>query len=163
MVRTMLVIVGAVVLVVLLVPRPNVVPVVSVDVASVAADAASALDFAPAVPVGLPGDWTATSARVQDGTGGVRAWHVGYLTVDGHYAAVEQAANAPRAWENTQVTDGAAAGTITVDGRQWIDRSRRDRGITSYVLRRPGLTTVVTGRAPLEQLETLMRSLPLQP
>ena len=159
MVRTMAVVVGVVVVLVLLVPRPNEVTQPAADVPSAAQRASQRLGVPVAVPAGLPAGWTATSARVQTGTDGVLTWHVGYLTPAGQAAGVIQGAQPTAAWEGAQVIDGAQRGSTAIDGRTWVLRSRPDRGITNYVLRRPELTTIVTGRAPVADLTLLARSL----
>ena len=46
-------------------------------------------------------------------------------------------------------------------GQTWVVRSRTDRGITSWVLRQPGLTTIVTGTADDAELAQLATSLHL--
>jgi hypothetical protein len=49
---------------------------------------------------------------------------------------------------------------VRVGGYDWVVRSRPDRGITSWVLRREDLTTVVTGTATAAELTTLVEALP---
>jgi hypothetical protein len=161
MVRSMLVVLAVVAGLVLLVPRPERVSQPSVDVASAAAGAAAEAGFALSVPQGLPAGWQATSARLQRGTDGVATWHVGYVTPSGQFAGFEQAGDPTPAWEDTQVTDGRPAGTVRVAGQDWIVRSRTDRGITSWVLRGPDRTTIVTGTAGPADLSRLAGSLQL--
>jgi Protein of unknown function (DUF4245) len=153
MLRSMLVIVGIVVVLLLLVPRPNRIPQRTLDVPSAASAAAAELGFAPSVPVGLPEGWTPVAADVQRGTGDTPTWHLSYLTPSGTYAGVQQAAKPDPKWESRQVTDGAEQGVHTVAGKDWIVRSRTDRGITSWVLRSPERTTIVTGTAPEAELD----------
>ncbi len=86
-------------------------------------------------------------------------WHVGYVTPQGRYAGFEQAGSPTAEWESTQVTDGREQGSVTVAGQNWLVRSRTDRGITSWVLRAPGRTTIVTGTAELGELTDLATSL----
>ena len=156
----MAVVLAVVAALVLLMPRPNQVIQPQADVAAAARGARGA-GFAPTVPQDLPPGWQATSARLQRGTDGVITWHVGYVTPSGNYAGFEQAGSPTRAWENTQVTDGPERGTVQVAGQTWLVRSRTDRGITSWVLRRPGLTTIVTGTADEAELTQLATSLHL--
>jgi hypothetical protein len=159
MLRTLAVIIGCVVVLVLIVPRPNEVRQPDVDATAAARAARPALSFEPAVPAGLPAGWAARRAEAQEGTDGVPMWSLQYWTGTA-YASVRQARGATPAWEARQVTDGREAGTVTVAGREWVVRSRTDRGITSWVLRAGDLTTIVTGTAPAAELETLAGRLP---
>jgi hypothetical protein len=157
MLLSLAVIVGLVTALLLLVPRPNRIPVRSLDVAAAAGASKAELGFAPANP-SLPAGWTARAADVQRGTDGLPTWHLTYTTPSGHYVGVQQTINATPAWEGRQVTDGAEAGVRTIGDQAWIIRSRLDRGITSLVLRQPPLTTVVTGTAPAPELELFART-----
>jgi hypothetical protein len=152
MVISMAVIVGIVVVLLLLVPRPNQIPERSLDVPAAASGARSELGFAPADP-SLPNGWTATVADVQHDTDDLPTWHLTYTTPSGHYAGVQQAKNATAAWESRQVTDGREQGTETIGSHSWIIRSRTDRGVTSLVLRGPVITTVVTGTATSAEID----------
>jgi len=159
MLRTLAVIIGCVVVLVLIVPRPNEVRQPDVDAAAAARVARAGLSFVPAVPAGLPAGWAARRAEVQAGTDDVPMWSLQYWTGTG-YASVRQARGATPDWEARQVTDGRENGTVTIDGRAWVVRSRTDRGITSWVLRAGDLTTIVTGTASTAELETLASRLP---
>jgi Protein of unknown function (DUF4245) len=152
MLISMAVIVGLVVALLLLVPRPNEIPVRTLDVPAAAAAAQAELGFAPVNPI-LPAGWTARTADVQRATDQLPTWHLSYTTPSGHYAGIQQARNATPAWEARQVTDGKEQGTRLINGREWIIRSRLDRGVTSLVLRQPPITTVVTGTGPDPELD----------
>jgi len=162
MLISMTVIVGIVVALLLLVPRPNQIPERSIDVAAAAGAAQQELGFAPADPH-LSSDWTARTADVQRATDDLPTWHLTYTTPSGHYAGIQQAAKPTAAWENNQVTGGnPAQGTRVIGSTTWIVRSRLDRGITSLVLREPAagaghpaITTVVTGTATDVELNQL--------
>jgi Protein of unknown function (DUF4245) len=162
MVLSMAVIVGIVVLLLLLVPRPNQIPTRTLDVESAAQGARSQLGFPPAVPADLPAGWTPRAASVQLGTtDGLATWHLTYTTPSGRYAGVQQTENATAAWEARQVTDGRVQGTRRIGSRNWIVRSRVDRGVTSLVLRQPGrvpITTIVTGTATASEIDQFARA-----
>ncbi len=118
------------------------------------------MGFAPSVPKRLPSGWTPVAASVQAATDGLPTWHLSYLTPSGTYAGVQEAAHPSRAWENRQVTDGSAEqGQHEVAGRTWLVRSRADRGITSWVLRTPERTTIVTGTADQGELDQFASAL----
>ena len=161
MVWSMAVIVGIAVVILLLVPRPDALPVRSIDVASSATELRPELGFAPAVPRGLDDGWVARDAQVQRGTDGLPTWHVTYVTPSGEVAGIQQAARATPAWESRQVTDGREQGTRSVAGVDWVIRSRTDRGVTSLVRRPSGsdpTTTVVTGSGSQAELDQLAAS-----
>ena len=160
MVRSMLVILAVVGVLLLIVPRPNKVPTPSVDVSAAASIARSQVGFTPLVPKRLPGGWSAVAADVQQATDGIPTWHLSYLTPSGSYAGVQEAAHPTSGWENRQVTDGAAnQGDHQVAGQTWVVRSRTDRGITSWVLRTPQRTTIVTGTASAAELDQFASAL----
>ena len=160
MVLTLAVVIAVVGVIVLLVPRPNQVSQPDVDPVAAAASARPGLSFVPAVPAGLPAGWVARTAKAQVGTDDVPMWLLQYRTPGGDYGAVRQARNPTAGWEARQVTDGREDGTVRIGSLDWVVRSRRDRGITSWVLRRGDLTTVVTGTASQAELETLTKALP---
>lgn len=146
MVATMAVITAIVVGIVLLVPRPNAVPIKAVDVASAARVAAPRMGFTPGVPQGLPAGWTATSADVRNSADGIRTWHIGYLTADGHYASVEQAVSPSRQWEIILDSGGTDREPQTVAGVRWDQRFKDVRDVTALIRRGPGHTTMVTSK-----------------
>ena len=146
MLISMAVIVGIVVALLLLVPRPNQVPVRSLDVPAAAQAGSAELGFIPVVPQ-LPEGWAAHTADVARDTDQLPTWQLTYTTPSGHYAGVQQTQHGTAAWEARQVTDGPPQGTRVIGSQTWTIRSRLDRGITSLVLEQPNLTTVVTGTA----------------
>lgn len=152
---------GLAVLVLLLLPRSNGVPVESpdsVDVAALAARSAARLGFTPVVPRGLGAGWTPRGASVQRGTDGRPTWHLTYLTPSGEVAGVQQADHATPAWEGRQVTDGREQGTRLIGGVTWVVRSRTDRGVVSLVRRPAGgstLTAVVSGSGGDAEVQAL--------
>jgi hypothetical protein len=151
MLVSLAVIVGLILVFLLLVPRPNQIPERTLDVSAAAQNSAAELGFAPADP-SLPAGWTARTADVQRGTDQLPTWHLTYTSPSGFYVGVQQTKNATKDWEARQVTDGAEQGSTAVGGKDWVIRSRTDRGITNWVLREPPITTVVTGTAPEPEL-----------
>jgi hypothetical protein len=155
-----LLVLGVVVGGVLLVPRPNAVPLQSVDVASAARAAAPELGFSPSVPDGPPG-WTATIAVLRHGSSGIATWHVGFLTARGTYAGIEQATRSTFTWENALDSGGTKVGTVDVDGMAWDHLEKAERDTTSLILRQPGRVTLITAKGGgLADALTLIRSLP---
>lgn len=160
MVISLAVVLGIVLVLLLLVPRQNGVTQPPVDVAAGARVAATRVDFAPSVPAGLPADWRATSVRTTASTGRVMTWHAGWQTGTGNYAAVEQGKDAPSDWLRAQTNRGRPDGTQDVGGVQWQRILRTDKVQNSLVhLRADGVTTVVTGTSPYDELAVLARAL----
>jgi hypothetical protein len=151
---------GVVVGGVLLIPRPNAVPLQLVDVATAARAAAPELGFSPSVPDGPPG-WTATAAVLRHGSSGIATWHVGFLTARGTYAGIEQATRSTFTWENALDSGGTKVGTVDVDGMTWDHMEKAERDTTSLILRRPDRVTLITAKGGgLADALTLVRSLP---
>lgn len=154
MVRSLVLVLAAVLAVVLLVPRPDEPVRQPVDVA-VVAQAAAAADAPYAVP-DVPDGWSPTSARFDpSGPGGVATWHVGYLTPSQRYAGLEIAAGASPKWLREQTSNGRVTGTQAVAGATWQQLLSDDGSRRSLVLERDGVTTVVTGSASLDELAAL--------
>lgn len=148
---------------VLLVPRPNAVVRPTVDVAVVADQARTRLEFDPSVPRSLPGGWNPVQAQVKQDSGGTPSWHVGYVSANGDFVGYVQAEDPPPIWENTQVISAPESRVVTVGANDWILRNREDRGVTSYVLRGRTVETIVSGSTDAAVVETLIRALDLPP
>jgi hypothetical protein len=160
MVRSMLVIVGIVVVIVLVVPRPSQTPQRAIDVATVARGAALRLSFAPAVPR-VPAGWSATSAEVRNSADGVTTWHIGYLTADGNYASIEQAAKVTPRWEEIMDSGGTPREPQTIDGTTWEQRYKDVRDVYALIHRGEARTTMVTSKGGgLKNATALARSIP---
>jgi hypothetical protein len=154
MVRSLVLVLAAVLAVVLLVPRPDEPVRQPVDVAR-AAEAARAAG-APHVVPDVPDGWSPTSARFEPrGPDGVATWHVGYLTTSERYAGLEVAADATPRWVREQTSEGQETGTQEVAGATWRQLLSDDGSRRSLVLEADGVTTVVTGSATLDELAAL--------
>lgn len=161
MVRSLLVIIAIVVVIVLAVPRPSSTPARNVNVESIARGVAPDLGFEPAVPRGLPTGWTATQADVRNSADGIRTWHIGYLTPDGHYASVEQAAKVTPRWEEIMTSGGTPLAAQTIDGSTWEQRYKDVRDVYSLIHRGPTRTTLITSKGGgLANAAVLARSVP---
>lgn len=135
-------------------------------------------------PEGLPEKWRATSVRyAADGSEG-RAWHLGFITPDTQYAAVEQSDEERPAKYIDSVTQGArkTAKTVRVRGEEWTryegqkydalvrtspaagasgDHAEAGKGAAGDDKAGKGrpYTTVVTGTASFEQLQKMAAAL----
>jgi len=160
MVISMIVIVAAVLAWVAMVPRVREIRQPAVDVASVALQARRATGWAVSVPQ-VPAGWRATNARFESAADGVRTWHAGYLTPEGHYVSIDQTAvtGATDSWLSARTSNGHAEGTITAAGTTWqkvssggvLQLSLVSRPAVSKAGSR-ALATVLSGTAPYAQL-----------
>ncbi|WP_420802428.1 DUF4245 domain-containing protein [Streptomyces taklimakanensis] len=109
-------------------------------------------------PEGLPETWRATSVRYRGQSDQGAVWHLGFMDPDNEYAAVEQSDGRPERFVG-KVTHGAEATgrTRTIDGEEW-ERYEGPK-YDALVLRKPEVTTVVTGTAPFESLARLADAL----
>lgn len=93
-----------------------------VDYAPVASQARQAGLVAPA-PVPLPEGWRATSVRFTppdaQASGPSGAWHLGLLTGDQRYVAVEETPDDVEKLLPDTVTDPQRGGVVRLDGRVW--------------------------------------------
>jgi hypothetical protein len=159
MIRSLVVVGGVVVVLILIVPRPSGVSQPPIDVSAVAQGARATAGFPISVPRSLPTEWRATSARLLDGTDNVRTWHIGYQTSDAQYAAVEQAKGATAVWLRSNTQDGKAVGTQQVGDVAWTQVLHENRLQRTLQLVDGNVTTLVTGTASWEDLGVLAASL----
>ncbi|GAA3375014.1 DUF4245 domain-containing protein [Streptomyces sannanensis] len=131
-------------------------PLKAVDYRVELQTARRAAPYPVAAPVGLPDGWKATSVSY-DGAGG-NAWHLGFLSPEGRYVAVEQS-TAPAKKFISSVSQQATKTDETqqVKGVAWErwEGSKYD----ALVRQDKGSTTVVTGTAPYEQLAQMAAAL----
>ncbi|MFB9375634.1 DUF4245 domain-containing protein [Kineococcus gynurae] len=157
MIISMALIIGAVLVIVLLVPRPNTIEQPAVDVANAAEGATSRLDFVPPVPVGLDG-WTPTAAVVNRSTNDVVTWHVNYRTDSGEYLALDVARGATAGWERALSAGGGPDGEQQIDGQTWERLYQADRGRSTLVREADGLTVLVSGETGYPVLAELVQA-----
>lgn len=158
MILSMLAIGGVVFVGYLFIPHSEGSGLKAVDYRSSAASAKRAAPYPVLAPEGLTDRWKATSVEYNRDKKRPDAWHLGFLTPAGQYAAVEQSLE-PREKAITDAAAGAKAegGTTTIGGQEW----QRYQG-TSYralVVQSGSATTVVTGTAGWDELTEFARSL----
>lgn len=135
------------------------------------ASARRAAPYPVLAPEGLAKRWRATSVSYEGAGPKGAAWHLGFMTPDDQYAAVEQSDAARPAKFLHDVTQGArkTAKTVRVNGRAWTRYQgakydalvRRDAGTSARngTSRTARHTTVVTGTASTAQLTKLAAAL----
>lgn len=119
-------------------------------------------------PEGLSSKWRATSVRYEGGGPEGRTWHLGFMTPDTQYAAVEQSDAPSPAKFVEDVTQGArkTEETVRVRGEEWTHYEgekydalvKRSEARGEAAGSRP-YTTVVTGTASLDQLRRMAGAL----
>ncbi len=122
---------------------------------------ASAREQAPyevLAPVGLPAEWTPTSAR-SGRDGDTFTWHLGFVTPAGDYAGLEQGDGDPEAFLDAVADGGRDAGTTRIDGLRWrrVEGGSPEQRV--LVLEGEAVTTLVGGGAAWAELRALARTL----
>ena len=161
MVISMVVILAAVLVWYVMVPRKSEVIQPAVDVMSKARQVQQETSWPISQPQ-LPTGWKATNVRFEPAGDGLRTWHAGYLSPDGNYVSIDQTAAATDVWVSTQTSNGRAEGTLSAAGTTWQKLSSRDTVQRSLVSRGSGaaaLSTVLSGTAPYAQLAQFAEAL----
>ena len=135
MVLSLLVVLGAVLVLWLPFRHPGAADVKTVDPAPVIAGARQAETWPVLAPVGLGADWRCTSARIDQAADGLDVVHLGYLSPTSTYVGLEQSATRARSWLFEATVKGREQGTVDVSGTA------------------DGATYVVVGTGPIAQLE----------
>lgn len=138
LVFSLLVTVGAVVVLVLLVPRSNTVIDRNVDYSEVLTQLQVGVDEPLVSPV-LPEDWRSNAAEWRPGTNdGVPFWYIGLLTPENSFIGLSQAIDANATWLADKLQDAAATDVVTIDGVDWDVYvnllPEKDRGNFEYAL-----------------------------
>lgn len=117
---------GVLLIVVLMVVRPQQVEREPVDYPAVAQAAADGFDWKIAIPT-LPTGWWVNAAQVRVGDDDRQPyWYVGILTETESFLGMEQRADADPTWV-TRTLDGAmATGTEMIDGVEWLVYDHRN-------------------------------------
>ncbi|POH71330.1 DUF4245 domain-containing protein [Cryobacterium zongtaii] len=119
LVYSLLATLGAVIVLVLIVPRSDTPINREVDYASVAEQAQSGVKEPLVVPV-LPPGWSANAAQWrQGGNDGVSSWYLGLLTPENEFIGLTQAVDANPTWLADQLEDVEPTDTITIAGLDW--------------------------------------------
>jgi hypothetical protein len=136
---------GVVLLLVLVVARPNSAPPRSIDYAAVAAEAQTGTTERLISPT-LPNDWMANDARFER-RATVLTWYIGFITPDTQFIAMNQGIDANETWQATVLDGVAQTGTVTIAGRTWDvfdHRDASDPGNLAYAIAtKSGRSTIV--------------------
>ncbi|MCU1543249.1 MAG: hypothetical protein JWM50_1114 [Microbacteriaceae bacterium] len=151
--------VGLMLLIVIVVVRPEQPAPKPVDFATVAGEAQPAIDEPLAVP-DVPSQWSANSAELRTGQDDVSAWYIGFITSADGFIAVKQGIDANPTWLVTQLEKTRATGAETIDGIEWTvydNRMGDDPGNLAYamVAEAGNSTYVLYGTADTNEFRTL--------
>lgn len=120
---------GIVVLLVLVVVRPEQPARDPVDYIAIAAEAQSQSDVRLAAPV-LPEGWRSNDAELTAETDDSLTWSVGFVTPGSSgtssYAALDQGISPQSDWLSERVDSAAVTSTLEISGREWDVYDRRD-------------------------------------
>ena len=149
-------------LIVLVVVRPDQPAREPVDFAEVAAEAQPTIDEPLAVPA-VPSQWKSNSADLGQSKDGVSTWYIGFITPSAEFIALSQGIDANPTWLLTLLDQHLATGTETVDGREWTvydNRDGDDPGNLAYamVTESGDSTYVLYGTADTNEFRTLAGS-----
>jgi hypothetical protein len=110
-----------------------------------------------AAPVGLSRSWRATSVNYDGSNPKATDWHLGFIDPQGQYASLDQTNSDPTVFVPQTTQQSVRVGTQTVDGVVW-DRYGGGR-YRALARTAHGVTTMVDGTAPYDQLAQLAAAL----
>ncbi len=128
------------------------------DYSGVLAQARDRASYDVLAPIALPDSWVPTSARTTN-AGAAVTWHVGFVTPDDDYAALEQSDGNPAAFVRQFADGGDGAGSVVIGRATWRRVEGGDPEPRALVLERDTVTTVVAGNAGWAELRQLAASL----
>ena len=117
--------VGLMLLIVIVVVRPDQPAREPVDYAEVASQAQPGVDEPLAVPV-LPPEWDANSADLGTTKDGISTWYIGFITPSEEFVALSQGIEANPTWLLTLLDQHQPTGVETIDGIEWTVYDNRD-------------------------------------
>lgn len=137
----------------------NPAPTVDFKPALVAARQQAAFDVL--APAHLPRGTRATSVEWLAVVGKHRfaRWHVGFVTAAGDYIGLEQGTAPASRFIRAHTVANMPGPTVTINGRRWRSMSSIHEVEHALIWTRGGVTTLVTGTAPKEQIVAFARSL----
>lgn len=146
----------------LIVLRPDPTPADPIDVGAASNNANVILGTEPIVPT-VPAEWEANAAEVRHGSDGVSKWYIGYLTPGHGFISLNQAPEANPTWLSNLLRAATPTGTETVQGIQWQvydQRGQADVGNLEYAMSTEvdGEWIVLFGTASEEQFTEFVQA-----
>ncbi|MBA2445487.1 MAG: DUF4245 domain-containing protein [Nocardioidaceae bacterium] len=138
--------------------RPSVQQAQPIDYSAELTEARNQAPFEVLAPTDMPSGWDATSADWR-GAGPEVSWHLGVSTDDSEYVGLEQG-NQPAAQFIAERTPAdQPAEPVVITDKTWTALTSSDGDEHAFVLVGEGVTTVVTGTAPVSELIVFAESL----
>jgi hypothetical protein len=111
-------------------------------------------------PEPMPSGWSATSVQFRAPQQSPVTWHLGVVTAAKKYVGLEQSNVTANAYQFSKLGKTADDGTSTVAGVTWQRKKLLERdNDQALVLIGSGVTTIVTGNAGYQALETFATAL----
>ncbi len=154
MVRSIALVLAAVAVILIISHRASPDPVRDVSITNPLILANISADYPILVPEGQEG-YRLTSARWETTEPGV--WHLGYVTPETNYVQLEQSAAKDLGFVSDQLGGTTKTGTELIDGEEWT--AYAGSGRSALVRTSDGVTTAVTGTAPMAELIAVADSL----
>ena len=151
---------GVVLVVVLLVPRPQAPVRGDVDYRTVAAEASASLSRPVVVP-DVPTGWSSNAAELRTETADdVTEWYIGFLTPSNEYIGFSEGREANATWLLGKVEGARETGSQDIGGFTWTEfdnRTADDSGLAEYSLATTveGTAYVLYGSADDDEFRTL--------
>ncbi len=127
---------GVMLVLVLVVVRPDQPPREAVDYAGIAERAQPSIGEPLAVPA-LPPEWAANSATLEVGSDGITNWSIGFITPAQQFIGFRQGVDATDTWVANQLENSEQTGEEQIDGVLWSihdNRNGEDPGNLAYAL-----------------------------
>jgi len=154
MVRSLAVVLAVVAVILFISYRAQPDPVREVSMTNPLIVAQISAGFPVLVPAATEG-YRLTSARFEKDEPGV--WHLGYVTPQDAYVQLEQSATADLDFISDQLTGTAKTGSRTIGPAEWA--AYEGQGKAALVRTAEGVTTAVSGTAPMDELVKVAASL----
>ena len=162
MIRSLAVVLGAVLVILLITLRPHPDPVKVVDATEARQAAAAVSTFKAADPAHPPSAWRLTSARFTPAAvspSGFSVWHLGWVTKGRRYAALEQSDGPADPLLESVLTAPVDAGPGTGAFAGWERWTGQPSSWQAYVKTTGSTTLVLFGSATDAELASLAGSL----
>ena len=127
---------GIVLIVALVVVRPQGNLVKPINYVTAAAQAQPSVDATLAAPK-LPSGWHSNDAELKDGTGSATTWYVGLITPKQQFIAIEEGIKTGDTWYGSLLGTAQPTGHVTIAGVPWTvynQRSNSNAGNFGYSL-----------------------------
>ena len=161
MVLSLVVVLGVIAIIMVIAWRPQPEAIKAVEYQPIMATAQKKAGFEILSPEPMQAGWTVTSARweISPTSSPDAAWHIGMVTSDEQYVAVDQSATERPEWLAGQVNDLEPVGPREIYGVTWQLYERKDPVQRLMVSVNNGVTTIVSGTLNWDELAAFSSTL----